>query len=330
VLDTPARASALAASAPLAALALAGQDLVVAGQRGHVLRSEDGGHTWQQAQVPVSSDLLALSFPDLHQGWAAGHDGVILHTEDGGRQWKRQLDGRTMGAQMVDYYAKRLQETSLSEAERKTLETAQEDAKRFAAQGAENPLLDIWFANDQEGWAVGAFGLILHTADGGAHWEPLLDRIDNPKGLHLYSVRGVAGQIYVAGEQGLLLRRNAEGRFEALAQPYEGTLFGVTGDASVLLIHGLRGHALRSTNGGVNWQNVDTGLQVGLTASAEGPDGRWYLASQAGHVLVSTDGAQTFHPFELKRSQPVSALLATPAGLVVAGLRGVQTIEARN
>jgi photosystem II stability/assembly factor-like uncharacterized protein len=327
VLDTPARASALAARAPLAALAVAGKGLVAAGQRGHVLLSLDAGGSWQQAQVPVSSDLVALSFPDTKMGWAAGHDGVILRTQDGGRTWQRQLDGRTLGAQMVAYYAERLQQASLPEAERKRLEAAQGDAQRFATQGAETPLLDIWFSDSQEGWAVGAFGLILHTADGGVHWQPQLHLTDNPKGLHFYAVRVVAGEVYVAGEQGLLLRRAPDGRFEAVPQPYAGTLFGIAGDASTLLIYGLRGHALRSGDGGRSWQAVETGLQVGLTASAQGRDGRWYLASQAGHVLVSDDGARSFRPLKLERPQPASALLATPDRLVIAGVRGVQAVE---
>ena len=296
VLDTPARISALAQRSPLSALAHAGGRLVAAGQRGHVLWSDDGGDVWHQASVPVSSDLVALCFADAKQGWAAGHDGVILHTADGGHSWQRQFDGRKLGA-----------------------------------QGAENPLLDIWFADANEGWAVGAFGLILHTADGGAHWETVAqDQSDNPKALHLYAVRGIAGQIYIAGEQGLLLRRNAKGRFEALPQPYTGTLFGIAGDASVLLIHGLRGNALRSVDEGRSWQPIATGLQVGLTASAKGEDGRWYLASQAGHVLVSDDGARTFLPIKLARPQPVSALTFSSSGLVIAGPRGVQAaVEAR-
>ena len=31
-------------------------------------------------------------------------------------------------------------------------------------------LLDITFADEKEGWAVGYPGIILYTADGGNHW----------------------------------------------------------------------------------------------------------------------------------------------------------------
>src|SRR5512144_624546 len=92
VLDTPAAQSPLAARGLLNGLARAGQRIVAVGQRGHVLYSDDAGKTWKQATVPVSSDLVAVSFPDATHGWAVGHDGVILHTDDAGVTWTRQLD----------------------------------------------------------------------------------------------------------------------------------------------------------------------------------------------------------------------------------------------
>jgi photosystem II stability/assembly factor-like uncharacterized protein len=42
--------------------ARAGERLVAVGQRGHILYSDDSGNAWQQAAVPVSADLNAVSF----------------------------------------------------------------------------------------------------------------------------------------------------------------------------------------------------------------------------------------------------------------------------
>ena len=57
VLDTPASISATAPRGLVNGLARAGARVVAVGQRGHVLYSDDGGRSWTQAQVPVSSDL---------------------------------------------------------------------------------------------------------------------------------------------------------------------------------------------------------------------------------------------------------------------------------
>jgi photosystem II stability/assembly factor-like uncharacterized protein len=218
VLDSPAIKTPLAVRALLNGLARAGERIIAVGQRGHVLYSDDGGKSWQQAAVPVSSDLVAVSFPNATTGWAVGHDGVVLRSTDSGATWVRQLDGRTAGAAMVEHYARGVDKTLTSDPKR--AEFAAEEAKRFAAQGAENPFLDVWFADDKTGFAVGAFGLILRTTDGGATWQPWLHAIDNPKSLHLYAVRAVGADVFIAGEQGLLLKLDrATDRFRTVETP---------------------------------------------------------------------------------------------------------------
>jgi len=141
VLKTPAQISPLAARSLLQSVARAGGRLVAVGQRGHILVSSDGGRTWKQSDVPVSSDLTSVFFADESEGWAAGHDGVILHTSDGGSTWALQLSG-------VD--------------------------------GGDKPFLDLWFSDSRNGYAVGAYNLVYRTSDGGKTWESVSDRTDNP------------------------------------------------------------------------------------------------------------------------------------------------------
>jgi photosystem II stability/assembly factor-like uncharacterized protein len=326
VLDVPAARSALAQRALLNGLARAGDRVVAVGQRGHVLYSDDSGKTWQQAAVPLSSDLVAVHFPSPQSGWAVGHDGVVLGTTDAGATWIRRLDGRALGAVLVDYYERAAQQAAPADVKRAAALVA--EAQRFAAQGADNPLLDVWFESDTTGYVVGAFGLALKTGDGGATWEPLLHAIDNPKALHLYAVRGVGADRYIVGEQGLLLKLDpATQRFAPVELPYQGTLFGVAGNARALLVHGLRGKLLRSTDGGRQWQPIDTGLQVGLTGSAVAADGRLYIVSQAGHVLTSRDDGASFQPVTVDRPLPAAAIAVMPQSLVVAGPRGVRQLN---
>lgn len=316
VLDTPARKSPLAARSLLNGLARAGQRVVAVGQRGHVLFSDDAGRNWQQAEVPVSSDLAAVQFPTPEQGWAVGHDGVVLHSADAGKTWQRRLDGRGLGDVLVAHYARSGDDKWLAE------------AKRFAAQGAENPFLDLWFDDDKSGTIVGAFGLVLRTADGGKTWEPLLHAADNPKSLHLYAVRRIGGELFVAGEQGLMLKRQRDdGRLAVQTLPYQGTLFGLVGKDRVVLAHGLRGNVVRSGDGGRSWASVPTGIGVGLTASMLDERGRIVIVSQAGHVLLSSDDGASFAPVKVERPVPAAAVASAGSGtLVIAGPRGVSTL----
>jgi photosystem II stability/assembly factor-like uncharacterized protein len=94
-------------------------------------------------------------------------------------------------------------------------------------------------------------------------------------------------------------------------------------------VHGLRGTLLRSADGGQKWQPVSTGLQVGLTGSAVGDDGRLVVVSQAGHVLVSRDDGASFQPLAVDRPTPAAAVASLRDGLVVAGPRGVRQFVAQ-
>jgi photosystem II stability/assembly factor-like uncharacterized protein len=326
VLDTPALKSPLASRALINGLARAGDSIVAVGQRGHALWSDDGGATWNQAAVPVSSDLVAVSFPTSTDGWAVGHDGVILHSRDAGRTWALQLDGRAIGALTLDYYTRAAAEASPADAQKAA--ALVEEARRLVSQGADAPLLDVNFTDASNGVAVGAFGLVLRTRDGGAHWEPWMHALDNPKGLHLYAVRAIADDLYIVGEQGLALKLDPKlDRMRALDMPYKGSLFGIVGDSRAIVVHGLRGNALRSEDGGLTWEPVATGLQVGLTASTRQADGRLVIVSQAGHVLVSTDQGAHFTLAKIERPLPAAAVAVAAKGeLVVAGPRGAHTL----
>jgi photosystem II stability/assembly factor-like uncharacterized protein len=144
---------------------------------------------------------------------------------------------------------------------------------------------------------------------------------DNPKSLHLYSVRRVGEDLYIAGEQGVLLKldRNS-GRFVAQQIPYQGTLFGLVGNEKAVLAHGMRGNVVRSTDGGRSWTSVSTPVQAGLTASTLDERGRIVIVSQAGHVLMSADDGASFAMIKVERPTPASAVVSTGAGgLVVAG-----------
>jgi len=322
VLDVPAARSALAPRFLINGLARAGDRLVAVGQRGHVLYSDDAGVQWQQAEVPVSSDLVAVSFPSASSGWAVGHDGVILHTNNAGATWSLQLDGRRIGALLLKQYP----EDAATKDERASALHVQ--AQHFAEQGAENSFLDVCFTDEREGYAVGAFGLILHTVDAGATWQPWLHATDNPGGLHLYAIRNVGADVYIVGEQGLALRLDREGgRFEKLDLPYKGTLFGVIGDAHGVVAFGLRGTVLRSADRGASWQTIATGLQVGMTGGTVDADGRFVIVSQAGHVLTSRDAGASFALQATPQPLPAAAVVAANGGaLVVAGPRGVRAL----
>jgi photosystem II stability/assembly factor-like uncharacterized protein len=319
-LEVAAQPSPLAAKSLLQAVTRAGNALVAVGVRGHIVVSKDGGTTWQQANVPVSSDLTAVFFVDERHGWAVGHDGVILASDDGGANWKLQLDGRRANQSLVDDLARK-PDTEATKA-------LMAEARRNVEQGADKPFLDVWFANATTGYAVGAYNLIFRTDDGGATWTPWFDRTDNPKLLNLYAIRPAAGSLFIAGEAGLVLKLDpAAQRFRNMDTGYAGTLFGVAGDAGNVIVYGLRGNAFRSDDGGKAWKKADVALPASIVASASANDAI-VLADVGGRMSRTRDGGRTWEPLQAPPAMVAGITDAGNGRLAVVGTRGVAIIPA--
>ncbi|MHC8354106.1 WD40/YVTN/BNR-like repeat-containing protein [Pseudomonas sp. LB3P81] len=325
VLDLPARASTLAVSSPLSGMARAGERLIAVGQRGHILYSDDTGKHWQQAAAPVSADLNAVTFPSATEGWAVGGDGVVLHSNDAGMTWRKQLDGREIGALLVKHY----QALASTEPDNQQWPLLVAEGERLAEQGADKPLLDVWFTDDRVGYVVGVFNLILRTEDGGQNWTPFQDRTDNPQGFHLNVIASTGDALYIAGEQGLLLKwDDHQQRFAAVQTPYQGSFFGVLGKPGETLVYGLRGNVLRSTDGGRSWAALDSGLHVSITAGIIDAQGNYRLFTQGGQMLVSQGSGAQMRFVQQVEPVPVTGVTrAADGALLVVGSRGARTLS---
>lgn len=303
--------SALARHSALNAAAMAGGRMVVAGQRGHILYSDDQGQNWQPANVPVTVSLTGLCFADRLNGWAVGHRGVILATRDGGKNWQRQLDG-VQAANAI------LQSSRGAEQLR--------EARGLVAEGADKPFLAVQCLSAGHAVAVGAYGLVFSTQDAGQHWEPALNVLEGSQSQHLNAVQAINGRLYLAGEQGGLMHTRADlSGFTRLEGPYDGSFFGLLASNNHhLLAFGLRGHVFRSVDLGSSWQAVVLPTHKSLTAATELRDGAILLADESGQGWISRDDGRSFRPVSPEQRFPLIALLAMPdGGSLAVGTHGI-------
>ncbi|HEY0287196.1 MAG TPA: YCF48-related protein [Pseudomonas sp.] len=325
VLDLPAQQNSRAQQGLLLAAAHAGQRLVVVGERGSVLLSDDAGRSWRQARsVPVSVLLTDVDFPTATQGWAVGHSGVVLHSSDAGETWQRQLDGRQVAQVILDDARQR------AAAGEEGADAAVRSAGFLVSDGPDKPFLSVRFSDEQHGYVVGAYGIALVTADGGQSWQSLVGRIPNPRGKHLYQVQIDNRQLLIAGEQGALFRSaDGGGHFSEISTPYIGTFFGVLNlDGDTLLAYGLRGNAWRSPDRGASWQRVAPQQSVTLSAARRLRDDSLLLADESGRLLRSTDDARSFVVLNTQAGAGLCGLIeATDGALVIFGARGLSRIE---
>jgi len=263
------------------------------GERGHVLTSEDGVK-WRQTAVPTRSTLTSIASVDGIL-WAAGHDGVIVHSTDGGQTWIRRR-AAPWSYDIVDL-----------------------------SEGV--PVMDLLFTDARNGFAIGAYSLMLVTSDGGVTWTPrtisslgpaaaaepepapedgaepaaapaddwtfsdedlTLDAESDP---HLNAIaRAGSGALVIAGERGTFLRsRNGGETWANKRLPYEGSMFGVLSwQDDHILVYGLRGNVYESRDLGDSWTRVETGITTSLMGG--------YALENGGAVLVGANGAILFRP----------------------------------
>lgn len=197
-----------------------GNALGAAGERGNaaVLRSDDGGETWQRR--PFGNAMLAdIDFADDRHGWLVALD-RIWSTKDGGRTWRlrRQLDMAVL--------------TGVAGSDRR---------HAFVA-----------------GWGtLDGAPFVLATRDGGVTWSRRPIGLDAPASGSLQSQHiacAGADALWVTCTAGVMASTDA-GRTWVLQQPPAGEPLGIAAaDAEHVLATTYGQPILASGDGGATWR----------------------------------------------------------------------------
>ena len=277
-------------------VAKAGDRLVIVGERGHVLFSDDNGDRWTQADVETRSQLNAVAFINDKLGWAVGEDAVIVHTADGGNSWTRQFDDRDADMR--------------------------------------GPLLDVVFLSEKEGFVVGVFNKMFKTTDGGVTWNDWSGHVDNLDDWHLFNITTSAdGVLYIGSEQGLVFKSTDRGEsFVPIQTDHVGSFPGVIArrgeDGSDRVIaFGPGGIIWVSSDSAETWTKLETGTLAGLLGGAWLPDGSAVIVGHEGMLLRIDRMLEevTSHPNE--SGLPFSAVMpASEDRLILVGFGGPRAV----
>lgn len=336
VLELPSVPSPLASKSLIYSIKKSGDRYFATGHYGHILYSDDGGDTWKQAQVPVRSSILDITFPSPKLGWAVGHEGVILHSTDGGETWVKQFDGKRYGEEGLAYYQS-LADANPDNAQYPIL---MEEMEFAVSQGADKPLFRVAFLSDTHGYALGAYGMALETRDGGKTWVPVLEKIQNESFYHIFDFAQLPedGKLMASGEAGLLLELdlNQEIGTRLETVPWEGSFFTIidAADGSIV-IGGLRGNMFRTQDRGATWAPVKKSMSSAIVDSIRLADGRLIAVGIGGEVLVSTDNGASFAPVPVTTggqlyttSGRIYAVAEGPPGtILVGGPSGIHKVK---
>ena len=238
-----------------------------------MVRSDDDGATWHQVASPPEF-VAPPSFTSSSEGWGIAvdwsHNGLV-HTTDGGITWQTQYG--PLFTDSRDY--------------------------------SDLPLSGIAVVDGQHGWAVGALGAILRTADGSA-WGNLttsltdedLHGVEFADDLHGWAVGG--GRLFRTGDGGQTWARVAAGTdfgfftlsFIDADEGWAGGAYDWTSQSALM----------HTSDGGATWSFVPTGDAVATVAILKvqflDADHGWILLGYDGQMARTTDGGATWQALD--------------------------------
>lgn len=272
-------------------LSLARQNNVIlaVGERGDILRSADGGSSWQPMASPTAATLTRVVFTAPEEAFATGFDATILRSEDAGQHW---------------------------------VQVMQNDR-------ADNPIFGIARTPNGGAVAVGAFNhayaspdgttwhaLTIPAGDDDPHWNDLL-----PLGGAGLLLLGEAGIAMVSDDSGAHWRK--------LALPIQGSLFGglVMGQGR-WLVFGLHGNILATRDAGATWTLLPPVTTAEFLGATQRPDGGALLVGRGGTVALVDPGLRTATLLPQATRESYADTVLTPQGsALAAGEAGLTLLD---
>lgn len=165
-----------------------------------VMRTEDGGETWQRVTVPTKVELFHLDYNGSSRAWIVGDKGVILATTDSGKTWRQQRSGTDRALFNVDF---RDDSEGYAVGGRGTILRTENGGDTWIKVDTNFPetFKRVDFADDKNGWIVGFNGSILRSSDKGKTWV----RQSSGTKANLYGLFMTKRYGWAVGEKGLLL-----------------------------------------------------------------------------------------------------------------------------
>ncbi len=165
-----------------------------------VMRTEDGGESWQRTIVPAKGELYHLDYNGSSHAWIVGDHGVILKTTDSGKSWTKQASGVTQPLFNVDF---RDDDEGYAVGKGGIILRTENGGLVWERvnHSFRDTLMRVDFADDKNGWAAGHNGVILRSSDKGRTWV----RQESGTTEHLYGLFMMKRFGWAVGQKGLLL-----------------------------------------------------------------------------------------------------------------------------
>ncbi|WP_245169542.1 WD40/YVTN/BNR-like repeat-containing protein [Burkholderia seminalis] len=190
-------------------------------------------------------------------------------------------------------------------------------------------LTSVSFVGPKTGWAVGHWGAILATTDGGETWR--IQRLSTEEDRPLFAVHFFDAQHGVAVGLWSLVLVTQDGGATWTEQRVSRKA-GIKSDLNLLGLFpdgkggvfatAEKGQVLHSVDYGRTWQYLDTGYNGSLWCGAMLDGGVLLVGGQRGTLMRSEDGGRSWMRIPLKTASSITSIANRNGDVMIVGLGG--------
>lgn len=262
-----------------------------------IIRSKDGGATWEELTTVPEVRFFDISFQDQNIGVAVGENGSIVRTQNGGDTWVSIASGATEDLLSIAFTK---ENHVVAVGENGKILRSENGGLNWTLINSFTSfqLNDLYFINPNTGFVAANGGKILKTLDGGISWI-LLNSSSNQNLNGVVFSSDLIG--YAAGEGGLVTKTIDGG------QNWITLVSGVTValkkislsplDVRIIVAVGDGASSIRSANSGTTFAkaNLGAGNLRNLKSISFKPASNLAFASgQDGYLISSTNSGTSW------------------------------------
>jgi photosystem II stability/assembly factor-like uncharacterized protein len=283
--------------------------LVLVGHNGEVVRSADGGETWQLTAIENAGRrnyLAAVYFDDRSRSLlAVGEGGTVARSSDGGASWTQASADVREG--LKGLLAARGRLVSFGNGGLVVSSTDSGAHWSRARSALELPLREIVVAPGGALLASSSLGDLIRSADGGRSWRPLAiayPNVNTPPDLRMLLSAPADDVLIAAGPPGAILRSNADAsawqvvHWSAIEEERAFPSMLVDRQRNLLVAVEARGRLQVSRDGGLQWTAVQIDAPTDnwpfWQGAVHAASGTLLVAGKGGLAARSTDGAASW------------------------------------
>ncbi|MFK7925352.1 MAG: YCF48-related protein [Bacteroidia bacterium] len=285
--------------------------IIMVGDAGTILKSKDGGNTWQKQESGTEQDLYAISIFGPNCVFAVGTDGTIIRSKDCGQTWDNLDSGRKDTLRGVSVLSN---QRIIAVGDTGTVLKSIDGGNSWSyepAVGFNSNLNDVFFPIGGNGFggfvgdssSFSAGPPIYTSADSGITFTPFGGGAPTLTGKSLNSLwipKGDPNKAVFVGQKGVILN-TFDGGFNWLS-PQSSTVKAIKGitffDDQNGFAYGAEGLLLRTRDCGSTWSIVPSPEQRDLLTMSFPKDSTGLFGGGLGLILRTPDGGASFEPIQ--------------------------------